>query len=111
MGDAVKPPASVNGRFSRSEIQTRTIIFLGKSLCTTFRTIIQSTDLKESIIMTSQPSADIRLYKDRASYSLRAALDSTSFVKERSPMSPSCAQGMKKARARGALIMSIALQP
>lgn len=49
--------------------------FLGKSLCTTFLTIIQSTDLQESIVMASQPSADIRLYKDRASYSLRAALD------------------------------------
>ncbi|KIR56878.1 hypothetical protein I315_00033 [Cryptococcus gattii Ru294] len=44
--------------------------------------------------MASQPSAGIRLYKDRVSYSLRTA--STSFVKERSPMSPSCTQGMKK---------------
>ncbi|KIR68870.1 hypothetical protein I314_01299 [Cryptococcus bacillisporus CA1873] len=52
--------------------------------------------------MTSQPSADIRLYKDRASYSLRAALDSTSFVKERSPMSPSHKySGLVEASTRG----------
>lgn len=45
------------------------------SLCTTFSTITQSIDPKTPVIMASQPSADIRLYKNRASYSLRAALD------------------------------------
>lgn len=59
----------------RNTNETVTVISFGDSSCITSFTITQSIDFKANIIMTSQPSADIRLYKNRASYSLRAALD------------------------------------